>query len=262
MYIGRTLLFFFQDEVKETNGLNYVIDLTNTVSNSINSTSFTAINEYYTIQNTLTKQWYFTDNNYLKVKELKELKVRKRNENTFYNDNVNKINNLSVKYHNSRLIGLQQTFNQFGYPINQSNLMDLLKDTKLNIWVINNSILLNYIYFKNDLTIGKNIMNRINTGDEILLHLLNDITNSFDLNRGYTWDEIKTIFDLLVLSKRDYEKYFYSELKNDTFLKDCLRCVFTVVNERKQIDKKRIRVMIFKPFQLDSRYKDIFNYIK
>src|SRR5690606_20341001 len=103
------------------------------------------IEEYYKSERVNNKDWYFQDENFLKVRELKFKKDKARKRDNFYTENTIKVNDISIRFYNSRLNKLIDMFKSLNYIVGKETLKDLLKDNKLSINEIYFSVIFNYI---------------------------------------------------------------------------------------------------------------------
>lgn len=230
-------------------------------TNTLNLSSFKNIEMKIKMEKDKNRNWYFEDRNFVIVNEC--IGNKNNTNNNFYNDYKDNINDTGVKFLNGRLEKLNNGLKQLNYTLPELDLKALVKDTKKEAWVIMTGTVFNYVLkeSENNIRKGKLILKKINTVDEILFNFLWDIKESFELDKKYTWEDIKSIISILIFSKKNYEKYFYKEFKSDNFLKGCLDCVFSVDKRRIMKDKNRQNYYTFNEFVLDNRFKDVYQSI-
>lgn len=239
-----------------TSGTNSLIQI-----NSLCNSTLNKIEGIGKKKRDLVKEWYFKDDNFLKTYVAIRDKAKKDKSETdkkFYNDHKDKINSINITYLNDRYMALYKTFNEFNYYLSYEAYKELLKETK-SVWVYSCSIIFNYILeweLKNKDN-SKAIAETISITKTPKLNLLYDLKSKFQLNKDYTFDEIRAIYESVFTEPKFLG--FKGFLGNsDNFILNCLECLYTVKKKRIEVDGKRVRLFEFKPFLLDNKYKDIY----
>jgi len=247
--------FFF--ETTGTNGTNSLIQI-----NSVCNSTLNKIEGINKSKRDLIKEWYFTDDNFIKTYIAIRDRAKKDKSETdklFYNDNKDKINSINITYLNDRYKALYKTFNELNYSISNETFKELLKETK-SVWVYSCSIIFNYILeweLKNKDN-SKAIAETISITKTPKLNLLYDLKSKFQLNKYYTFEEVKAIYES-VFTQTKFIGFKGLLGNSDNFILSCLECLFTIKKKRIKVDENRVRLFEFKPFQLDNRFKGIFD---